>query len=264
VVARHRWNNEMRRRGVYRAVEYRILRLYRPSDGVDVESARAADPDVYAWVEPVGRLLPRFDRVWPVEVALTDARLVPYGQDLAVCVLTTLLCAGILISFVAGFTPASIYVIPTLSMSPTLARGDAIVVNKLTSTGDSIKVGDVVFFSAPPALQNLVIASGEPPIPPRTLLVKRVAAVAGDRVAFRDGTVRINDRAVSRASMYPPWDGERVLAPGELFVLGDNRDHSVDSRTWGILQTSSIRGRPIFRCWPPQRSGSLTPFTQQP
>jgi signal peptidase I len=87
--------------------------------------------------------------------------------------------------------------------------------------------------------------------------LKRVAAVGGDRVEIRDGVVYINSRAVAepyalhRGSIYSRYEqmASIVVPKGKLFVLGDNRDNSSDSREWGYVPIENVIGEPMFVYW---------------
>ena len=135
--------------------------------------------------------------------------------------------------------------IPTESMSPTLRPGDQALVQKLGAT--SPDRGELVAFHSP---QN-----GE-------VLLKRVVAVGGDTVGLEDGVLVVNGRKVREAYADPdPIDsvyfGPVKVGAGTVFVLGDNRANSEDSRDFGAVRTDSIIGRAVARVWPPSRWGSV-------
>ena len=162
------------------------------------------------------------------------------------------------------------YKIPSTSMKPTLIIGDHLFVNKFIYglripwtlnrfwEGRDPKRGEVIIFN--------------PPIDPKKHYIKRVIGVPGDRIQIRGTTVTINGEALSQTpiqeteefSIYEEIIGgvihqiqydksiplredfEIVVPPGFYLVMGDNRDHSRDSRDWGFLERKRITGRAMF------------------
>lgn len=143
------------------------------------------------------------------------------GLSLAVCALV--------VAFVAE--PVRV---PSESMAPTLRPGDHLLVDKTPGTGrTNPDRGQLVVFTDPVA--------GE-------LLVKRVAAVAGDRVAIDNGVLTVNGQPVPEPYLDPAGPDRSYLhvldvPAGSIFVLGDNRACSVDSRTFGPVPTRLVVGR---------------------
>jgi signal peptidase I len=146
--------------------------------------------------------------------------------------------------------------IPSASMAPTLTVGDRLVIEKVTYHLHTPRRGDIVVFHPPsPAIQ------GQIGIDPSVPWIKRVVGLPGDRLALEAGRVYVNGRrlpepyvlgAAARYTLH-----ERTLPRGSVFVLGDNRNHSIDSATWGPLPMQNIIGRASFRFWPPARFGAL-------
>lgn len=130
-----------------------------------------------------------------------------------------------------------IYSIPSASMAPTLQSGDQIVVTRYL--GSEPKRGDVIVF------QSMTQAD--------ELLVKRVAAVPGDLIDSRLGRLRIGGYTVSEPYvMHQATTGaiEPQLVPAHCyFVLGDNREDSLDSRSWGFVPREKIVGRARLVLW---------------
>ncbi|MEJ2038459.1 MAG: signal peptidase I [Desulfosarcinaceae bacterium] len=158
--------------------------------------------------------------------------------------------------------------IPSASMAPSILPGDYILLNKAVYKNRSPRRGDVVVFIYPNDR--------------RLYFIKRIAALPGDSIEIRGGVVYINDqplplRAMSpdRMPYYAPKNGERLLEEtsgkaaypilvdgtypdlpkttvpnGHCFVLGDNRGHSRDSRHFGPVPLSDIRGRLEYIYWP--------------
>ena len=135
--------------------------------------------------------------------------------------------------------------IPSESMEPTLKPGDQALVDKLS--GHSPKRGQLVAFHSP---RN----GGE-------VLLKRVVAVGGDTVGLEDGVLVVNGRQVrepfvNHKAIDSVYFGPVKVRPGTVFVMGDNRANSEDSRDFGAIRTSSIIGRAVARVWPPGRWGA--------
>jgi signal peptidase I len=137
------------------------------------------------------------------------------------------------------------YKIPAGSMDPTLLIGDHIVVDKRPKT---LHRGDVIVFRFPPD--------------PTKDFVKRVIAMGGDSVEIRKGIAYLNgqqmldpharlDVAIQDRASTSPRDnfGPVALPAGKLFVLGDNRDRSYDSRFWGFVDETDVEGRVRYIYW---------------
>ena len=133
-----------------------------------------------------------------------------------------------------------VYAISGCSMEPTLHHGERVVIDKISSAFTDLDVGDMVIFSSPVDAQKN--------------LVKRVIGVEGDRIVlqgdqlFRNGE-RI-DEPYAHLGLYGNRDREWVVPEGEIFVLGDNRPQSKDSRDFGTVSSSSVRGKVVLRLWP--------------
>jgi signal peptidase I len=131
--------------------------------------------------------------------------------------------------------------IPSQSMEPTLRPGDQTLVDKLS--GDRPDRGDLVAFHAP--------RTGE-------ILLKRVVAVGGDTVGLEDGVLVVDGRQVRDPDAIDSvYFGPVKVRPGAIFVMGDNRANSDDSRDFGAVPTDRIIGRAVARVWPPSRWGTL-------
>jgi signal peptidase I len=137
------------------------------------------------------------------------------------------------------------YKIPAGSMEPTLLIGDFINTDRRART--SVRE-DVIVFTFPPD--------------PTKEFVKRVVAIGGDSVEVRNGIVYLNGRrmrdphahleaAPQDRSPSSPRDnfGPVTVPTGKLFVLGDNRDRSYDSRFWGFVDQSEVQGQVLYVYW---------------
>jgi len=177
--------------------------------------------------------------------------------ELVVVVVVAVLAAVLLRTFVVAT-----YSIPSGSMEPTLQIGDRIVVDKLSYHLHGIGRGDIVVFSTPPT-EN---CAG----PPVSDLVKRVIALPGEIIALEDGRVLINGRLYPEPFLPPNLRNDTYPGPstapyalhaayrvpaGEVYVMGDNRPDSCDSRYWGPIRESTIVGKVDLRIWPLSRIG---------
>ena len=144
------------------------------------------------------------------------------------------------------------FYIPSESMVPTLKVGDRVLVNKLSYDLHDVHRGDIVVFKAPPEARSDGIDD----------LVKRVIGLPGDTVEAReDGRIYVNDRlldepylpAGTRTTNLPPTK----VPAGHLFMMGDNRTASRDSRYFGPIAESAIIGRVFLKIWPPGSIGIM-------
>lgn len=132
------------------------------------------------------------------------------------------------------------------SMLPQLADEQRIFVNKFVYHIDSVQRGDVIVFKFPEDSSRSYI--------------KRVVGLPGESVEIRKGTVYIDGRAIPEPYVVPRYrdiaSHPAVAVPtGEFYVLGDHRNTSNDSRTWGTIDEAYITGKAVFAYWPPARFG---------
>ena len=135
------------------------------------------------------------------------------------------------------------YLIPSPSMEPGMVPGDRILVNRLAYRLWAPTRGDVVVFAFPKDTKRT--------------FVKRVIAVEGETLELRDNQVFVNGNVIQEPYVkqgdYPPY-GPEVVPGGKVFVLGDNRRESEDSREWGLLPKTYLLGKawviyyPFSRC----------------
>lgn len=135
------------------------------------------------------------------------------------------------------------FYIPSESMLPTLERSDRVLVNKLSYRLHDVNRGDVVVFERPPNEAGVIRD-----------LIKRVVALPGETVEGRNGKVYVNGKAISEsylasATTTGAFGPEKVPAD-HVWVMGDNRGNSNDSRVFGSIATSRIVGRAFVRVWP--------------
>jgi signal peptidase I len=128
-----------------------------------------------------------------------------------------------------------------MSMAPTLEDQDRLIVNKLVYRIGDPRRGDIVMLYYP--------------VDPSKSFVKRVIAEEGDQVRIIEGRVYVND--VPLQDDYVPTEfrshddyGPKTIDPGYYFVMGDHRNNSSDSRTWGYVPKKYIIGKVQLRWWP--------------
>jgi signal peptidase I len=169
----------------------------------------------------------------------------------------------LIIFFVIQTFVAQPYRVEQQSMEHTLEPDQYVLVDKLTPRFDDYSRGDVVVFEPPEAW----VQGG-----PRTPFIKRVIGLPGDTVEIRDGAVWVNGTRLEEPYTYdgqptvasddpPRW----VVPAGQLFVMGDHRMASADSRAFGPIDRSTIIGRAWLRYWPIGTLGILaTPVYPPP
>jgi len=137
------------------------------------------------------------------------------------------------------------YKVQQQSMEHTLEPDQYVLVDKLTPRFDTYKRGDIVVFTPPPDFG----AQDETPF------IKRIIGLGGDTVEIRDGSVFINGTKLDEAdylfaTTVPDEEHRWVIPEDELFLMGDHRSNSADSRTFGPVPASLVIGRAWLRYWP--------------
>lgn len=155
----------------------------------------------------------------------------------------TLAYALVFAIILRSYAVASFF-IPSGSMEPTLMVHDLLIADKLSYkvVGHDPQRGEVMIFQYPRER--------------KVDYIKRVIGLPGETVEVREGTVYINNEPLSEEYIAekPLRDfGPEEIPPGEYFMMGDNRNHSSDSRVWGTVPRSYFEGRALFVFWPPQR-----------
>jgi signal peptidase I len=169
-----------------------------------------------------------------------------------------LIAAALVIAFLIKTFLFQAFYIPSESMVPTLKVGDRVLVNKLSYDLHDVNRGDIVVFKAPPAAQSGNIED----------LVKRVIGLPGDTLEARDNdgqvcageTTNMCRIYVNGHRLHEPYlpDGTSTdnlpatkVPAGHIFMMGDNRQSSRDSRVFGTIKESAVIGRVFVRIWPP-------------
>lgn len=154
-----------------------------------------------------------------------------------------ILGGALLVAFVVKTFLFQAFFIPSPSMVPTLKVHDRVLVNKLSYRLHDVNRGDVVVFERP---KNEVGAIRD--------LIKRVVAVEGDTIESRGDTLYVNDQPVKEPYRQGTSLGNAVarqtILSGQVFVMGDNRANSSDSRVFGPIREEAIVGRAFVKIWP--------------
>lgn len=134
-----------------------------------------------------------------------------------------------------------------ISMDPTLHEGQMLVISKFN------------YFVGDPERGHIIVLKDEVE---NKLLIKRIIGLPGEVVQLKDGKVYINSKEIPDYTSFPTYaytKEEWTLPEGEYFVLGDNREHSRDSRLEdvGLVDRNNIVGRAVFRIWPFNKLGAL-------
>jgi signal peptidase I len=183
---------------------------------------------------------------------------------------------AILVALVVRSSVVEAFWVPSGSMLPTIQIGDHLFVNKLAYNLNvpflgyevirwgHVQRGDIVVFLSPRKDANRSAGGGHAAHAndgaERIDLIKRVVAVGGDTVEIRDKVLYVNGQKVddvhahffdTRHHSVPKRDtfGPVVVPEGKLFCLGDNRDHSHDSRFWGFADEADVKGKATFIYW---------------
>jgi signal peptidase I len=145
--------------------------------------------------------------------------------------------------------------IPTASMEPTLQEGDRVLVNKLSYDLHDVNRGDIIVFERPEE------ASSAHPEDDIKDLIKRVVGLPGETIEARDGAVYVDGRMLEESYLpdgVTTRDFEATDVPeGFVFVMGDNRTNSSDSRSFGPVDEDLIVGRAFIRIYPLGDIGGL-------
>ncbi len=159
-----------------------------------------------------------------------------------------IIAAAVLVAFLVKTFLVQAFYIPSTSMLRTLEEDDRVLVNKLSYRLHDVNRGDIVVFKRARGQEGAVKD-----------LIKRVVALPGETVEGRDGAVYVDGEPLAEpyvSSATQPFD-RRTIPPGHVWVMGDNRTNSTDSRVFGSIPESRIVGRAFIRVWPVTGIGLL-------
>jgi signal peptidase I len=168
----------------------------------------------------------------------------------------SLIIAAIIAFFVRSFFIQA-FRIPSSSMEPTLLIGDHLLVNRLSYVMKIPFTDKVIFNLGDPKKGDVIIFRY--PIDPDKDFIKRVIATEGDTIAIKDKVIYINGKRIedkwghySTTVILPEYINPRdnfgpfKVPPNSYFVMGDNRDRSLDSRYWGVVSKEHLVGRALI------------------
>ena len=173
-------------------------------------------------------------------------------------VVETLVLTLVIFLVIQNFV-AQPYQVQQMSMENTLQPGQYVLVDKLTPRFNHYSRGDVIVFSPPAGFDQ----EGK-----NTPFIKRVIGLPGDTISIHDGRVYVNGTGLAEPYTFPGTDPNQPttappdrsvwqIAPDELFVMGDHREQSQDSRVFGPIKRDSVIGRAWLRYWPLSNFGIL-------
>lgn len=190
--------------------------------------------------------------------------------------LVVILLTALAIAFVVQLLLVKPYTIPSGSMEPTLDINQRVLVNRLSHRlGADPKIGDIVTFHPPKGadVQPATCGADTPgdqlcarPTSTQSsqTFIKRVVGLGGDRIAVRGGHVVRNGKVQSEPFIADCGGGSSCDFPraitipkGYVYLMGDNRGLSDDSRFWGPVPESWVIGKAFATYWPPKRIGGL-------
>jgi signal peptidase I len=179
-----------------------------------------------------------------------------------------------LVIFVAVRTLVVNFRVDGESMSPSLANGQYLLVNKAVFfhfdlnavrnilPGQDRQGQDEMYLFHPPQRGDIIVF--DPPLRSDKPYVKRVIGLPGDHIAVRDNKVYVNGTAIDEGYIsapphytYPLAGGEFTIPAGSIFVLGDNRNNSSDSHVFGQVPLDNVIGKAIVSYWPPEGFGVI-------
>lgn len=158
-------------------------------------------------------------------------------------ILQTLVLALVFYFLIDSFFPR--VRVENISMKPTLQPGELLLVNKLAYRLGQPHHGDVIVFHYPAN--------------PQEDYIKRLIGLPGDEIRVEGGVVYINGQAMQEPYIASPpaYDGNWLIPDGSFFVLGDNRNQSSDSHSWGFVPIENVVGKALVVYWPLDQAKTL-------
>ncbi len=177
-------------------------------------------------------------------------------------------------------------VVKQISMQPTFVENQRLLLNRIDTTfNHKWKRGEIITFEAPStSMVSLEDADFNNPVAkyennPKSLFgkftyyvleigktsyIKRIIGVPGDRIQIADGKVYVNDKELKEEYVHGQETDDMgglftdiTVPDGTVFVMGDNRNHSTDSRCFGCVPMDKIEGKVVFRFWPFNKFGKI-------
>ncbi len=179
---------------------------------------------------------------------------------------------------IASFIQSELFALTEVnmgSMMDTLIEGDKLIMNKLAYNWDEPKHGDIIIFLRDEPVNGILgrasiyisdISMKFDKEFRRNRLIKRVIGIPGDEIEIRDNILYLNGIAQEEEyARIDPYENrilngslsKFIVPEGKLFVMGDNRGESLDSRNFGVIDRSWVEGKAIFRILPFSKIGSL-------
>jgi signal peptidase I len=156
------------------------------------------------------------------------------------------LAVALLLALIVRTFVVEPFIVNGISMEPTLFNGERLLIDKFWFHIAGLHDGEIIVF--------------HPPLPTTADFVKRIIATPGQTVSMRNGYVYIDGRRQAEPYLQSGGQSYRddwtmapeTIPPGKLFVLGDNRARSEDSRYFGLVPISSVQGVAFMVIWPPK------------
>ncbi len=181
------------------------------------------------------------------ETSTQERRRRKSGGGLLEFLIILIISFALVFGFVRPFVVEAFY-IPSESMVPTLEVGDRVLANKFIYRFTEPERGDIVVFRS--------VEGGEED------LIKRVVGIPGDKISVKNGTLFLNGEPQKEPYVNTSFPDRSFASPkkvpqNHVFVMGDNRANSRDSRFFGPVPEKNIEGEAFIRFWPPNRLGLL-------